>query len=523
MPSGRLHQDWTTLRLAGIALALSHLAGAAPSVAAGSPLARYEPGLMVLLVTLILVLGAGTLRLLVHVGIIRNLTWLAPILIALSGLGWAGMHVFGLAAELPRTAALLRFLLLVLIFVSSLYPLARLVLPEPAQRTRGGVPPLIRGVAVAILAFLGIFVLLTWSFPGLSLTPVFLTSGAVSIVLGLAVQDLLSNLLAGVVLSLERPFALGDWVRISDVEGEVVAIAWRATTVRTREHDCVIIPNNLTVREKVTNFDRPTPLHLLKLTVGVSYETPCGLAVAAFEEAAARVVGVLETPAPSVHFLDYLDSALLYELRVWVDNYESVPAVRSDLNRELWYACKRHGITIPFPQRDVHVRQVAETRPVWTARLVATRGPLRGALVDLTGPELVIGRSPDCGVCISDPRVSSRQARIESVADGHRLHDLGHRHGTLLNGAAVVTADLRQGDEIGIGPATLVYECHGRDRAARREVVWAAPRDGEPPPGSATAAGPGSRPDLPAPAAPHQPANPPSTGTSPSQTPDSRT
>jgi small-conductance mechanosensitive channel len=468
--------------------------------------ARFEPGLMILAATLVLVIGGLLLRVLVRLGVVRNVAWLVPILMLLSGLSWAGLHAVRLAPDLPKVMALLQFIFLALVFVSILYPVARLALPEPAQRTRGGVPPLIRAVALAIVTFLGVLILFTWNFPGLSLTPLFLTSGAVSIVLGLAVQDLLSNLLAGVVMGLERPFKLGDWVKISEIEGEVVNIAWRATTVRTREHDCVIIPNNVSVREKVTNFDMPTPVHMLKVPVGVGYETPCGLVVSALEEAAARVVGVLDTPAVEVHLLDYLDSAMLYELRAYIDNYASAPAVHSDLNKEIWYALKRHGITIPFPQRDVNLRQVIEEPKARQARLLATRGPLRGTMAELGSAELIIGRSLDCGICIPDPSVSNHHASIEATADGHRLKDLGSRHGTLLNDGAVLSATLQQGDEIRIGPVTFVYECLWRNHAGRPDAVWA------PTPEAATPVGPtggdtvgesgafrvGARPDAPA-------------------------
>ena len=466
--------------LIGCALWFSPTLGAQEAIApldvpaAAPSWARYEPGLMILAATLVLVLGGVLLRLLVRLGVVRNVAWMVPIFMLLSAVGWAALRLLHPAPHLSGTTALLKFLFLSLVFVSVLYPVARLALPEPAQRTRGGVPPLIRAVALAVVTFLGVLVLLTWSFPGVNLTPVFLTSGAVSIVLGLAVQDLLSNLLAGVVMSLERPFKVGDWVKISEVEGEVVNVAWRATTVRTRENDCVIIPNNVSVREKVTNYDLPTPAHLLKLPIGVGYETPCGLVTSALEEAASRVVGVLPSPAVTVHFLDYLDSALLYELRVYIDNYESAPAVRSDLNKEIWYAFKRYGITIPFPQRDVNLRQVVDEPKLRRARLVATRGPLRGTMVDLEAAELTLGRGLDCGICIPDPSVSNQHARVEGAATGHRLRDLGSRHGTLLNGAAVLTATLRQGDEIGIGPVTFVYECLWRSNAERPDTVWAA-------------------------------------------------
>jgi small-conductance mechanosensitive channel len=448
----------------------------------------YEASLMIIAVTGIVLLGILVTRVLLRLRVIKNLAWMMPIMGALAGAAWAEM-LLARYQGVDNLRSLVRFLFLFMLFVSMLYVLARLVLPSAARRTRAGVPSLIRNLAVLVLALLGLFILLMWSFPKLSLTPVFVTSGVASIIIGLAVQDLLSNLVAGVVLSVERPFEVGQWIQIGDAEGEVVEVGWRATRIRNRQNDYLEVPNNVIARERLVNFDLPTPLHLRRISVGVTYDTPPGLAVQALLEAASKVQGVLPGPPPDAYFKDYQDFSLLYELRVWIDNYASAPAIESDVRKEIWYAFKRQGITIPFPIRDVNLRQVVEQPLKAHARLVAGAGLPRGTMFDLEEGRLTIGRDPANRICINDQHVSNEHAIIEWQDNRFLLRDLGSRHGTVLNGDRVQSAYLEQGDEITVGPVTLVYESNlvPASASVRHAAVRKAPAGDGPggPPASA--------------------------------------
>lgn len=446
-------------------------------VALAASLAPYEPGLMLLAVAGILVAGVGIVRALLSLKLITRYEWILPVMIFLTGAVWLFLQV-GRFVDVPNLSALVGFMLSFLIFLAVLIPVARLVLPSRALLTRSGVPVLLRGVAVVVFALMGMFVLLSWAFPNLNFTPVFVTSGVVSIVLGLALQDLLSNLMAGLVMSVERPFQIGDWIRIGSIEGQVVEQTWRTTLVCTREHDHVLVPNNLAAREIVSNYDKPTPEHLVRIPVGVAYETPCGVAIEALLDAAARAEGILRAPAPVVHLKDFQDSAILYELRIWIDNYGSLLAIESEVRKQIWYAFKRHGVSIPFPQRDVNLRQVVEPRLESACRLVITGGPLRGTMIALGAGPATIGRAGDNTIVIADQRVSSHHAVVEvEEGGGHRLRDLGSRDGTRLNNQLVESAHLVQGDEIRVGPVALVYETHSVPPSLHvaRRVVPASP------------------------------------------------
>ncbi len=309
-----------------------------------------------------------------------------------------------------------------------------------------------------VAAFLVFFVLLVTLFPELNLTPLFFTSGVVSIVVGLAVQDVMSNLLAGLVLSLDRPFEVGDWVHVGDNEGEVVKITWRTTKIRGFEGDYTEIPNSIISKERIVNHHAPSSLHLRRIYVGVTYDTPPGLTVKALLEAASEVNGVREKPAPEAHFVDYQDCRLLFELRVWIDHYQYYPIIQSDIRKRIWYAFKRYNITIPFPIRDVNLKQIEETPTRLKARLISNT-KLRGRpLFEMNNDRLSIGRSPENDILIADPSISKKHAVIERRNDRFVIRDLNSRHGTFLNGKPVNIQTIFRGDEISLGAVTLTFE-----------------------------------------------------------------
>lgn len=450
------------------------------------PVSSFEPGLMLLSITGLLLLGGAIIRLLFALRLINRLIWILPIWLFISGALWLFLKI-GRFADVPHLRALAGFMFAFLILVSVLWPLTRWLLPVRTLRTRGGIPPLLLGMAITTLALIGMFVLLSWSFPGLSFTPMFVTSGVFSIVLGLALQDSLGNVMSGVAMSLEQPFKVGDWVQIGQTEGEVVELSWRATLVRTRQNDNVLIPNSLAVRESVTNFDRPSAEHMIKINIGVAYDTPCGLVTEALLEAAAKVEELLPSPPAAVYLKDFQDSAMLYELRVWIDNFASLHGIESEVRKQIWYAFKRHGITIPFPQRDVHHYPVAKETQACFHRLVVTGGALRGAMFPLGDQPATIGRTADSTIIVSDQRVSNRHAVIEVFDGGHRLRDLGSRHGTQVNGQLVESAQLAQGDEINIGPIAMVYETNWAPPGVRTASRCVPARPGRHLPPDATA------------------------------------
>ena len=134
------------------------------------------------------------------------------------------------------------------------------------------------------------------AFPGLNIGPLLASGAVTSLVLGLALQPILGNFFSGLVISLERPFRIDDWIEYQGIEAKVVGITWRTTRLRTRDNDDLVVSNARIAQEDVKNFYYPHPLHMERIYVGVHYRTPPYRVKQALLRAAARVDKVLDKP-----------------------------------------------------------------------------------------------------------------------------------------------------------------------------------------------------------------------------------
>jgi small-conductance mechanosensitive channel/CRP-like cAMP-binding protein len=177
-----------------------------------------------------------------------------------------------------------------------------------------------------------------------------LTTSAVSaVVIGFALQDTLGNAFAGLAIQSERPFHVGHWIRVGEFEGRVAEVTWRATKLRTKTGNFVILPNNLVSKEAITNYSEPSVPTRLEVEVGASYTCPPNQVKAAMREAMAQVPCVLAAPPPDVLVMAFADSAITYRARFWVVDYELDDEVRDQVRAAIYYAFSRRGIEIPFP------------------------------------------------------------------------------------------------------------------------------------------------------------------------------
>jgi small-conductance mechanosensitive channel len=323
-------------------------------------------------------------------------------------------------------------------------------------------PPLMAPTIQAVAYLLTAFVLLRVWFPDLSLGPLLATSAVTSLVLGLALQPILGNLFAGIVISLERSFRLEDWIKVGDVEGRVVAITWRTTHVRTRDNDNLIIPNGKIAEEYVLNFYSPNPMHLARIHVGAHYSAPPYRVRRALLECVAGVEGALDKPSPDVFVKAFGESAIDYELRVWIKDIADLARVKSELMSRIWESFKRHRITIPFPIRTLEFppRPVPPVHggPAPAARLFVLEGAGAGATIGLAERPLLLGRAAPADIVLDDARASKEHARIDWTGSGYVITDLGSSFGTWVNGAQVTRCDLNPWDRISIGGTVFVFE-----------------------------------------------------------------
>ncbi len=192
------------------------------------------------------------------------------------------------------------------------------------------------------------------------LSALLVTSTVVSAVIGLSLQDLLGSVVAGLALQLEQPFRVGDWVRLSEQEGQVTQMNWRTLTLRTRDNHHLILPNASVARQDITNYSRPTPLQRQHVQVGVAYGHPPGVVKTVLAHAAAASEGVVREPAPEAAVTAYGDFAVQYDIRYWIDDYAHAEQIHDRVMTRLWYELRRANLTIPFPVREVTMRALPE-------------------------------------------------------------------------------------------------------------------------------------------------------------------
>jgi small-conductance mechanosensitive channel/CRP-like cAMP-binding protein len=195
-------------------------------------------------------------------------------------------------------------------------------------------------------------------------------SAIVSLVLGFALQDTLSNLFMGLSIHFERSIQVGHWIKVGDFEGQVAGVTWRSINIRTFSGDYVIVPNVEFGKMEVTNFSLPTSVHAVNVFVGAMYSDSPNAVHAAALEACARTHDVLTEPKPKVFTEAFSDSAVTYRVKAWINDYGKYPTIMSGLRSNIWYVFKRRGITIPFPIRTVYMHQVKEA----TAEEIQARG-----------------------------------------------------------------------------------------------------------------------------------------------------
>lgn len=180
----------------------------------------------------------------------------------------------------------------------------------------------------------------------------FLTTSAVgAVVIGFALQDTLGNMFAGLAIQVEKPFRVGHWITVGPFEGLVTEVTWRATRIRTKAGNLVVLPNAFMAKEAITNYSEPTAPTRLEVEVGVSYGVPPNQVKAAIAEALRNAPLALPAPAPDILVRDFGASAVVYLVRFWIGDFARDSAARDEVRSAIYYSLRRHGYEIPFPMQ----------------------------------------------------------------------------------------------------------------------------------------------------------------------------
>jgi small-conductance mechanosensitive channel len=217
------------------------------------------------------------------------------------------------------------------------------------------------GLAVIAAAFFfGIDLL------GINLTAFAVFGGAMGLAVGFGLQKTVGNLIAGIILLMDRSIKPGDVIVVGDSFGWVNKIGVRAVSVVTRDGKEHLIPNENLMTQEVENWSYSDRKVRIRIPVGVSYDCDIKLAQELMLQAASASPRVLKTPKPNIWMSGYGDSSVDHIILVWITDPEGgVGSVKSDVLNRLWWLFKENHIEIPFPQRDVNIRSLpaAESKP----------------------------------------------------------------------------------------------------------------------------------------------------------------
>jgi small-conductance mechanosensitive channel len=265
------------------------------------------------------------------------------------------LFVLGGAQFTVWTTLYLVVLIVVLVFVSRRLKLWLVDTVLARRQVELGVRQAIATIFQYLFVCIGLLVVLSTA--GIDLTTLNVLAGAVGIGVGFGLQTIANNFISGLIILFERPVKVGDRIQVGEVAGDVVRIGARATTITTNDNIEIIVPNAEFISSRVINWshsDREVRLHI---PVGVSYSSNPEEVREILLEVAASHRGVLKKPSPDVIFIEFGDSSLNFDLRVWTTDYIAKPKIlRSDINFAIRKKFKERGIEIPYPQRDIHLR-----------------------------------------------------------------------------------------------------------------------------------------------------------------------
>jgi small-conductance mechanosensitive channel len=192
---------------------------------------------------------------------------------------------------------------------------------------------------------------------GINLTALAVFSGAVGVGVGLGLQKVVSNLVSGVILLVDRSIKPGDVIEMEGKYGWITSLNARYVSLATRDGKELLIPNEDLITGRVTNWSYSSDLIRQSVNVGVSYRSDVHLAMRLAIDAAGAVSRILKTHNPTCLLKEFADSAVNLELRFWIqDPANGTANVRSEVMLGIWDLYREHGIEFPFPQRDLTLR-----------------------------------------------------------------------------------------------------------------------------------------------------------------------
>lgn len=200
-------------------------------------------------------------------------------------------------------------------------------------------------------------ILVGLSIIGINLSSLAVIFGVLGIGLGFGLQNAVANFMAGLIIIFERPIKEGDRILVNNMEGDVVHIRLRSTIINTLTNETIIVPNNQLVGNSIHNYSYHDRRIIVINSVQVAYESDLDLVKKVLLEMVEKSPYALKDPRAEVKIMSFEDSGILVELWSWIGEATQKMAAKAWNNLEIWRSFKNAGITIPFPQVDLHVKE----------------------------------------------------------------------------------------------------------------------------------------------------------------------
>lgn len=206
-------------------------------------------------------------------------------------------------------------------------------------------------------------IILTLDVLGFNIMPFVAGAGVAGIAIGFAAKDTLSNLIAGVLLIIDRPFEVGDRIEVWSAPknaatwGDVIHIGLRATKIRTTDNIVIIIPNNEIMKRDIINYTTVTKEIRVRIPIGIAYDADSKKAKELIIKTALELDWVMQEPAPKVVVRNFGDSAVDLEARIWISRPRRRMDTISHVTDRVKEVFQEEGIEIPYPKRDIYIKK----------------------------------------------------------------------------------------------------------------------------------------------------------------------
>jgi small-conductance mechanosensitive channel len=202
-----------------------------------------------------------------------------------------------------------------------------------------------------------VVILFTMSAAGINITILITASAALFVGLGFALQEIFQDIIGGIFIIVDKSLRVGDIIEIDSKVGKVFEIKLRTTRAITRDDKVIIIPNHKYISDVIYNYTQNHKTTRESIALGVAYGSDVQLVTKILLDVIKTHKNVLKSPKPFVYFEDFGDSALLFSLNFYITDSFSEPRIKSEIRYKIDAEFRNHNVTIPFPQRDVHLFQ----------------------------------------------------------------------------------------------------------------------------------------------------------------------